>query len=108
MSRLPTAQDLARAASQVLAAANTHFPPKRPVEATLASESLLAALKSTPLPPKLSSLYPLAPMRGAVSYIYHTDVGPGAMLLPDSESLAGAWWRRSPAPEEQRIMRVDL
>mmetsp|Transcript_45499 Transcript_45499/g.147864 ORF Transcript_45499/g.147864 Transcript_45499/m.147864 type:complete len:440 (+) Transcript_45499:34-1353(+) len=73
----------------VLAAANTHFPPKRPVEATLASESLLAALKSTPLPPKLSSLYPLAPMRGAVSYIYHTDVGPGAMLLPDSESLAG-------------------
>eukprot|EP00967_Tisochrysis_lutea_P106615 scaffold163640_cov33-Tisochrysis_lutea.AAC.2 len=75
----------------VLGAINVYFPPRRPIDETLANKpNLLAAARAASLPEGLTERYPLPPQRDAVSYIYHTDVGPGAMLLDDSASLAGA------------------
>jgi len=75
----------------VLAAVNAHFPPRRPIEDTMRSKpEVIAAARAAALPPALAANYPLAPQRDAVGYIYHTDVGPGAMLLDETESLARA------------------
>jgi diphosphomevalonate decarboxylase len=73
----------------VLAAVTAYFPPRRRIGSTLGSKpDLVSAVTSATLPPSLVANYPLPPQRDVVSYVYHTDVGPGAMVLDDVESLA--------------------
>jgi diphosphomevalonate decarboxylase len=73
----------------VLAAVAAYFPPGRRMADTLASKpDLVTAVRAARLPPSLAQKYPLPPQRDAVSYVYHTDVGPGAMVIDDAETLA--------------------
>lgn len=73
----------------VLAAVAAYFPPRRRIANTLASKpEVIAAVKAARLPPSLAAKFPLPPQRDVVSYVYHTDVGPGAMVLDDADTLA--------------------
>ena len=36
----------------------------------------------------LADDFPMDPQPGTIKYVYHTDIGPGASVLPSAESLA--------------------
>jgi len=76
-------------ASQVLAAVLKYFPPPPETAATFVNKpELRAAAKAVKLPESLAESFKLAPQSGTIKYVYATGIGPGAMELPESASLA--------------------
>jgi len=74
---------------QVLSAVLAYFPPAPGTEAGYVNRaSLRDEAAATSLPEGLRTSFRLSPTPGAVRYIYHTDVGPGAESLDDGEALA--------------------
>ena len=76
--------------AQLLAAVLAFFPPSAEAEAGFVNDAALraqAAKAGQPagLPALLAKM---APLKGLVKKVYHTDVGPGAHPLDDAESLA--------------------
>eukprot|EP00316_Scyphosphaera_apsteinii_P008307 CAMPEP_0119346880 /NCGR_PEP_ID=MMETSP1333-20130426/108234_1 /TAXON_ID=418940 /ORGANISM="Scyphosphaera apsteinii, Strain RCC1455" /LENGTH=452 /DNA_ID=CAMNT_0007359401 /DNA_START=72 /DNA_END=1430 /DNA_ORIENTATION=- len=77
--------------TQALGAILHYFPPRAGCDVGYVNRAdLYASARATALPDGLESLYPLTPMPSAVRYVYHSDVGPGAMIVDDDESLADA------------------
>ena len=75
--------------AQALAAVLKYFPPVAGKEAGYVNRPELEAdAAKAALPPALAQKFPLAPQPGSVRYVYHTDVGDGAAVLPDTETLA--------------------
>lgn len=78
-------------APQALAAVLAYFPPEEGHEATFVNRAeLRQQAEEAGLPEGLATSFSMSPQPGVIKQVYHTDVGPGAMVLPPSESLADA------------------
>lgn len=75
---------------QALAAVMHYFPPESAMAAGYVNKPALrdAALRAS-LPSGMTN-WKGQPQTGAIKYVYATQVGPGAGVLPDSKSLADA------------------
>ena len=78
--------------AQLLAAVLAYFPPSAEAEADFVNDASLRAKAAKAGPPEglAALLAKMAPLKGMVKKVYHTDVGPGAHPLDDTQSLATA------------------
>ena len=74
---------------QVLAAVLHFFPPTAAAAPTFVNKpELRAAAASAGMPAGLATNFRLPPQHGAIKYVYCTQQGPGAVVLPPSATLA--------------------
>uniref|UniRef100_A0A7S3B010 Mvd1 C-terminal domain-containing protein n=1 Tax=Haptolina ericina TaxID=156174 RepID=A0A7S3B010_9EUKA len=75
--------------AQALAAVLHYFPPEVGSEASYVNrEQMRVEAGRTGMPVGLADDFPMDPQPGTIKYVYHTDIGPGASVLPSAESLA--------------------
>jgi len=91
-------------AAEALAAVLKYFPPaEHAAEGYVNRPELQTAAEAVTLPAALFATFAAPPQPGAVRYVYHTKVGPGAALLGEASSLAGADGKPLHPSTQQRV-----